>query len=185
MKARIAIVVAGALACGGAAQGGAVEAHRAFLPQNMQWEAAPSSLPGGAEMAVLVRRSKPRRRLRRQDQGAERLPRPATHASQGRACHDHLRRIQFRSRAGGRPRHGRKAPGGKLHFNARRRAALRFRRRGFSAPDQRNRSLADRLLRSERRPAAKHCACGNCALSGRRFKETARAFTSEVASRSV
>ncbi|MBG0799795.1 cupin domain-containing protein [Methylocystis sp. L43] len=53
MKARIAIVVAGALACGGAAQGGAVEAHRAFLPQNMQWEAAPSSLPGGAEMAVL------------------------------------------------------------------------------------------------------------------------------------
>jgi quercetin dioxygenase-like cupin family protein len=53
MKARIAIVVAGALACGGAAQGGAVEAHRAFLPQSMQWEAAPSSLPGGAEMAVL------------------------------------------------------------------------------------------------------------------------------------
>ncbi|MGZ9410232.1 MAG: cupin domain-containing protein [Methylocystis sp.] len=53
MKARIAIVVAGALACGGAARGGAVEAHRAFLPQSMQWEAAPSSLPGGAEMAVL------------------------------------------------------------------------------------------------------------------------------------
>ncbi|MBG0795045.1 cupin domain-containing protein [Methylocystis sp. H62] len=53
MKTTIAIVVAGALACGGAAQGGAVEAHRAFLPQNMQWEAAPSSLPGGAEMAVL------------------------------------------------------------------------------------------------------------------------------------
>ncbi|WP_018409179.1 cupin domain-containing protein [Methylocystis rosea] len=53
MKARIAFVVAGALACGGAAQGGAVEAHRAFLPQSMQWEAAPSSLPGGAEMAVL------------------------------------------------------------------------------------------------------------------------------------
>jgi quercetin dioxygenase-like cupin family protein len=53
MKARIAIVVAGALACGGAAQGGAVEAHRAFLPQDMKWESAPSSLPGGAEMAVL------------------------------------------------------------------------------------------------------------------------------------
>ena len=46
----------------------------------MQWEAAPSSLPGGAEMAVLVRRSKPRRRLRRQDQGAKgyRVP-PHTH----------------------------------------------------------------------------------------------------------
>lgn len=53
MKARIAIVVAGALACGGAARGGAVEPHRVFLPQDIKWEAAPSALPGGAEMAVL------------------------------------------------------------------------------------------------------------------------------------
>jgi quercetin dioxygenase-like cupin family protein len=53
MKARIAIVVASALACGGVARGGAVEAHRTFLPQDIKWETAPSSLPGGAEMAVL------------------------------------------------------------------------------------------------------------------------------------
>ena len=52
MKARIAIVVVGALACG-VARGEAVEAHRVFLPQDIKWETAPSSLPGGAEMAVL------------------------------------------------------------------------------------------------------------------------------------
>ncbi|MGJ0502973.1 MAG: cupin domain-containing protein [Methylocystis sp.] len=53
MKTKTAIVIAGVLVCGGLAQGGAVEAHRTFLPQNMKWEPAPSSLPGGAEMAVL------------------------------------------------------------------------------------------------------------------------------------
>ncbi|HEY8125862.1 MAG TPA: cupin domain-containing protein [Methylocystis sp.] len=53
MKARIAILVAGALACGGVARGGSVDAHRIFVPQDIKWEMAPSSLPGGAEMAVL------------------------------------------------------------------------------------------------------------------------------------
>ena len=42
MKTTIAIVIAGVLACGGLAQGGAIEAHRTFLPQDMKWEAAPS-----------------------------------------------------------------------------------------------------------------------------------------------
>jgi quercetin dioxygenase-like cupin family protein len=53
MKPKLAIVVAGVLAFGGMARGGGVDAHRAFLPGDIKWEPAPSSLPAGAEMAVL------------------------------------------------------------------------------------------------------------------------------------
>jgi quercetin dioxygenase-like cupin family protein len=53
MKPRLAILFAGLLALSGTARGGAVDAHRAFLPGDIKWAPAPSSLPGGAEMAVL------------------------------------------------------------------------------------------------------------------------------------
>lgn len=53
MKTKLAIVVVGLLAFGSMALGGAVDAHRAFLPGDIKWTPAPSSLPGGAEMAVL------------------------------------------------------------------------------------------------------------------------------------
>ena len=41
------------MALGGTAQGGGVDAHRAVLPGDIKWAAAPSSLPSGAEIAVL------------------------------------------------------------------------------------------------------------------------------------
>ncbi|MBI1980720.1 MAG: cupin domain-containing protein [Methylocystis sp.] len=53
MKPRLGLICAGLLAFGGMAQGGAVDAHRAFLPGAIKWAPAPTSLPGGAEMAVL------------------------------------------------------------------------------------------------------------------------------------
>lgn len=53
MKAGLGIAVVSLLALAGAAQGGAVDAHRVFLPGDIKWTPAPSSLPGGAEMAVL------------------------------------------------------------------------------------------------------------------------------------
>ncbi|MBM3562146.1 MAG: DUF4437 domain-containing protein [Alphaproteobacteria bacterium] len=53
MKTRLGILFAGLLAVGGSAQAGAVDAHRAFLPGDIKWAPAPTSLPGGAEMAVL------------------------------------------------------------------------------------------------------------------------------------
>lgn len=53
MKPRLGILFAGALAFGGTAQAGGVDAHRAFLPGDIKWAPAPASLPAGAEMAVL------------------------------------------------------------------------------------------------------------------------------------
>jgi len=53
MKPNLAMLIAGVLACGGTARADTVDAHHVFLPQNIKWEPAPSSLPGGAEMAVL------------------------------------------------------------------------------------------------------------------------------------
>lgn len=53
MRPRLAILFAGLMALGGTARADAVDAHRAFLPGDVKWAPAPSSLPGGAEMAVL------------------------------------------------------------------------------------------------------------------------------------
>jgi quercetin dioxygenase-like cupin family protein len=54
MKPKLATIAAGlALACGSAAWAEVVDAHKAILPQAIKWQAAPGSLPAGAEFAVL------------------------------------------------------------------------------------------------------------------------------------
>ncbi len=53
MKPKLAVLLACvAIACPLAAAV-EIDTHRSFLPQDIKWVAAPTSLPGGAEAAVL------------------------------------------------------------------------------------------------------------------------------------
>lgn len=54
MKPKLAIITTSlALACGAAAWAEVLDAHKVILPQAIKWEAAPGSLPAGAQLAVL------------------------------------------------------------------------------------------------------------------------------------
>ena len=54
MKRKLAILVASfAVACGSTALAEMTDTHKVFLPHDIKWGAAPSSLPAGAEAAVL------------------------------------------------------------------------------------------------------------------------------------
>ncbi len=54
MQPKLAIITVGlALACGTAAWAAAIGEHKVTLPQNVKWEAAPASLPAGAQVAIL------------------------------------------------------------------------------------------------------------------------------------
>lgn len=54
MQPKLAIITVGlALACGTALRAAAIGEHKVILPQNINWAAAPASLPAGAQYSIL------------------------------------------------------------------------------------------------------------------------------------
>ena len=157
-RARVILMIGVVLACGSAAVAETVGTHKVYLPGDIKWGPAPSSLPAGAEAAVTVRRPCERGHVRASNQGAKGLSHSSTYAFQTRDSHGHLGQARFGHGASGGSRQGRIVAGWQLLVDARRRRPLRLRRRRDGHSDQRDRALGHRLCRPKERSPSKRGA---------------------------